>query len=369
MSEGRFNDTDSLSEQGSYALRGLVAELRASNDEKQKRVTEMHTELADLRSRYKEEGTPPRRFQVRPEQAWHSPQETKSAEAFGVPISYGPSDEKILEWDQAIWNLLEEEEAAWEDDKVSPYIDLQIDDSASQTCEIRLVQLLDLYREVIRRMQNDRANARMQVINDVASRSHEETMNYLAKELEAAWTDWRERELNAEQELATVNAEVNDLMRRVASLEVEERESTEQVARLRSIQMVPQHEVAMLNVELSNVRNGLKQKEAEFNARRVEDEAKVHSSQEQLELLNRELGLLRQRNLAEETRAREKQTKLSEVSRQKAHSLEKYRRTVMPLIEEYNTLRANESELISTRSRELLEMSSRHRQELLQIAR
>jgi hypothetical protein len=252
---------------------------------------------------------------------------------------------------------------------VPPIVELEIEDHVQQTCEQRVLQLLELYREVVRRLDTAQTDSRIQVISAVAAKSQEQCAEGLLRELQVAWSEWRDREVVAERDHAQVNAEIEDLQRRIGNLAQEERQVMEQIGRIKSVRLVSQHEMTVLQVELNQVRSGMRQHEAEFLSRRSEDEAKIQTGQEQLETLTRELGLLRQRNLSEETGVREKQTKLLEISRQKTKELENYKRTVLPMIQEYNARRANEAYSVSARCAQLKEMSDRHRQELLDLAR
>jgi hypothetical protein len=387
-----LDDDDGRSDRSSVALRGLVQELRASNDEKQRRVSTMQAELQEMRTRAEVKVSSPPYGQVpavtvSPErERWESP--TRSPHGASPPRSQAapttrppPSSEKwgsaspsadrpsSKGWDDALWSLLESEEEAWESGSVPPIVELEIEDHVQQTCEQRVLQLLELYREVVRRLDTAQTDSRIQVISAVAAKSQEQCAEGLLRELQVAWSEWRDREVVAERDHAQVNAEIEDLQRRIGNLAQEERQVMEQIGRIKSVRLVSQHEMTVLQVELNQVRSGMRQHEAEFLSRRSEDEAKIQTGQEQLETLTRELGLLRQRNLSEETGVREKQTKLLEISRQKTKELENYKRTVLPMIQEYNARRANEAYSVSARCAQLKEMSDRHRQELLDLAR
>jgi polyhydroxyalkanoate synthesis regulator phasin len=387
---------DNLSGQSTDALRALVADLKSANDAKQRQVDSLNSQMADSRERGDPRSVSPDRasdFTTPPRQHFSpgrsdqslspllratstpaegmSPVKRRGSPSPGPSQRIGASAEKLAEWDSALWRILEGEDALWESSAVPPvpaYPFLAIEDPAEQTCEASILQLLSVYRDVVRRLDLARAQGRIKVIEEVAAESHRQTMELLGKEMESAWTIWKERETALERDLAQVNTEIDELRRRISNLELEEHAILEEIARQKTLRMVPQHQISVVQVDLKSVRTAMTQHEAEFRARSTEDAAKVDASLAELDYLNRELGLLRQRNMGEENRVRENLTKQEEVQKQKANELDNYKRSMQPLLREYDRLMQNEHNGIYERARELKELSYRHRQELLELA-
>ena len=130
-------------------------------------------------------------------------------------------DVRYEAWDAALWATLEAEELAWEQGNPSALPPVMIEQPEIQTCEQKVLALLESYRDVMRRLDTTLAGSRMQMIRSVAAKSEQSCQEAMRKELTLVWADWQERELEAEQQLLQVNQEIDELKRRIAALELE----------------------------------------------------------------------------------------------------------------------------------------------------
>merc|ERR1719169_356926 len=117
----------------------------------------------------------------------------------------------------------------------------------------------------------------------------------------------------------------------------------------------------MLQVELNKARAASQQDQIEFEARSREQAAKISEAQATIETLTRELSSGRQRNFDEEARMRESHVRRLEVLHLKIQELSSYKREVLPIIQEYNALRTNESSATRKKIERLREIGDRHR--------
>merc|ERR1719487_860965 len=129
-------------------------------------------------------------------------------------------DPRFEAWDATLWATLEAEELGWEQGAPPPLPRVLIEAPELQICEQNILDLLEAYREIMRRLDTHLAGSRMGMIRSVASKSEEFCRQSLEKELANAWSEWQT--LEAEQQLLQVNQEIEELRRRIAALEIEE---------------------------------------------------------------------------------------------------------------------------------------------------
>jgi hypothetical protein len=242
-----------------------------------------------------------------------------------------------------------------------------IEQPEMQTCEQKVLSLLEAYRDVTRRLDTTLAGSRMQMIRSVAAKSEHSCQEAMRKELTLVWADWQERELEAEQQLLQVNQEIDELRRRIAALELEEKHVLDEVSKHRAVRLVPMQQLSMLQVDLNKARAASQQHLQEFEARSREQAQKIADAHATVETLTRELSAGRQRNFDEEARMRESHVRRLEVLHLKIGELESYKREVLPIIQEYNALRSNESTHARKKIERLREIGDRHRRELIDL--
>jgi hypothetical protein len=390
------------SEQSSVSLRGLVERLRASNDDKKRHLSELQAEIDQLR--------PGRGYsapRAEPERAVRSPQpdrrgrpaqdlggavpdvmrsgwgfEDMPRNPMGEPYSptaserrRSPSpvelphvdDPRFEAWDATLWATMEAEELGWEQGTPPPLPRVLIEAPDLQICEQKVLELLESYREIMRRLDTYLAGSRMSMIKSVASKSEQYCQQSLEKELANAWGEWQTRELESEQQLLQVNQEIDELRRRIAALELEEKHVFQEVSKQRAVRLVPMQQLSMLQVELNKARTASQQHQSEFEARSREQETKISSAQKAIEQLTRELSSARQRNFDEEARVRETHLRELEVLHMRISELSTYRADVLPIIQEYHALRASESSEAHQKIARLKEIGDRHRRELIDL--
>merc|ERR1711924_387378 len=164
-----------------------------------------------------------------------------------------------------------------------------------------------------------------------------------------------------------VNQEIEELRRRIAALELEEKHVFQEVSKQRAVRLVPMQQLSMLQVELNKARSASQQHQSEFEARSREQETKIQSAQKAIEQLTRELSSARQRNFDEEARVRETHLRELEVLYMRISELTAYRGEVLPIIQEYHALCASESSEATQKIARLKEIGDRHRRELIDL--
>lgn len=397
------------SEQSSVSLRGLVERLRSSNDDKKRHLSELQAEIdqlrpgravsaprgepAAVRSQADRRAAPGRAQDLggtlteriertgwgfedgmgarNPMGELYTPagsprrrEDRRSPSPNDLP---NIDDPRFEVWDATLWATLEAEELGWEQGAPPPLPRVLIEAPELQICEQNILDLLEAYREIMRRLDTHLAGSRMGMIRSVASKSEEFCRQSLEKELANAWGEWQTRELEAEQQLLQVNQEIEELRRRIAALELEEKHVFQEVSKQRAVRLVPMQQLSMLQVELNKARTASQQHQGEFEARSREQETKIGSAQKAIEQLTRELSSARQRNFDEEARVRETHLRELEVLHMRISELTSYRTEVLPIIQEYHALRANESSEANQKIARLKEIGDRHRRELIDL--
>jgi hypothetical protein len=276
-------------------------------------------------------------------------------------------DPRFEAWDAALWAALEAEEIAWETGAPPPLPKVTVESPELQTAENKVLALLELYRDNMRRIESHLAGGRMHMIRGVAEKSEQQCVEFMAKELHQVWGDWQTRELEAEKQLLQVNQEIEELKRRIAALELEEKYVFEEVSRQRAVRLVPMQQLSMLQVELNKARAASQQHSSEFEARSREQENKIVSAQTSIEQLTRDLSAARQRNFDDEAKVRERHLRDLEVLHLRITELSAYKTEVLPIIQQYNALRSQESHAAQAKMNRLKEIGDRHRRELIDL--
>merc|ERR1719261_1495755 len=251
----------------------------------------------------------------------HSERRGRSPSPLGMADLPPVDDPRFEAWDATLWATLEAEELGWEQGAPPPLPRVLIEAPDLQVCEQRVLELLEFYREIMRRLDTHLAGSRMGMIRSVASKSEQFCQQSLEKELGNAWGEWQTRELEAEQQLLQVNQEIDELRRRIAALELEEKHVLDEVSKHRAVRLVPMQQLSMLQVDLNKARAASQQHLQEFEARSREQAAKIAEAQATTETLTRELSAGRQRNFDEEARLRESHVRRLEVLHLKIQEL------------------------------------------------
>jgi len=212
-------------------------------------------------------------------------------------------------------------------------------------------------------------NSRFKMIESVAAQSEAQCKTILNKELSTVWTDWRDREVEAEKQLKHVNEEIEELRRRIATLELEEKHVMDEVGRQRAVRLVPKQQLHMLNMELQKASSVAKQHENEFDARSREQSTKITAAQDTVESLTRELAQTRQRNFEDEASIREQHLRRLEIKHLRISELTNYKNEVMPIVAEYNALKAKDLSAAQAKISRLRALGDKHRAELSDILR
>merc|ERR1719487_1325649 len=124
-------------------------------------------------------------------------------------------DPRFEAWDATLWATLEAEELGWEQGAPPPLPRVLIEAPELQICEQNILDLLEAYREIMRRLDTHLAGSRMGMIRSVASKSEEFCRQSLEKELANAWSEWQSRE--QETKIGSAQKAIEQLTRELSS--------------------------------------------------------------------------------------------------------------------------------------------------------